>query len=1215
MADDYEKLMFKKQYTILYDPHLVDAPPTEIDNEILRKKKIFLYSYQRFVRNHINPDSPGSRLLLKMGTGSGKTKGSLAPAIEFIKFFKQHNIQSQIFIIGFQKEVFIDELLSSADYGFITEAELEKHNELKKNTGQFYVNELKLLEMRLKKRLTNMKYGGYFRFMGYRELFNALFFIPDNIWREYGTSETDEEGREMDYLNEEILFENIKSGVIKVNRELVEACRNTLMIFDEFHHTCNSIKMNSYGVAIKFLLDMYDVPKKMTSFVNFSVEGKVSALFLTATIANNNAREIIDMMNLVIPSYKPRLNKADFFDSKTGFLKPHSLKLLSEGVRDYVSFLINLNPKSFPQKKFIGEPIAIPKKLLNMRNAFHKTNTIPYLKFIRAEMTGLHLREYRKNFDKTGNLNIGTILLNDIVMPLPAGYDFNAKNLMSIYQSADAKFMSAHKLHIAKNADIGNYLSGAFFEQENLRKYSSKYCQMLKHLKNCTGKVFIAHPYVTFGVFIIQEVLNNNGYIEYGSSPTKNTLCAICNIPQGKHTKTGTSTEHSHPYTPACYINMYGGLNKKKISMFKKKYNALSNINGEQIKIIIGSRIVFEGIDFNSIQHIFVMSFPTNISVLLQIIGRGVRDGSHKFLPPDKHVVNIYIMTSKLPGSELSYEEYRYFIKMEDYITIQIMEKTINANAIDAIVNYNYIKKVDDPLTMLPFQPTDKFGKWLKVINGRVKLSSLTLDTTTYDAFYTNNEIDMIVFIIKRLLLERSKVFHIDDLWEHVKNPPFTVNVNTTLFDFDNFLLAVDMLTNNTNVKPTTSATIFDTNKLIFTSDKKYIINYINDYIMLLPFKEMMDNSAIINTNILTNSYINSMIDYNTWARDSVFSKHMKIDINDKIKSYKISYEELKHKFYIEFNNQNLLKVNYFDELYNLNFHKHLIRDTILYIFYILVNPEMSISEMHEFYFKLLYLYYKLNLIIFASDLQNLDELKYYKKFIVEKYDVEFYNGTFDKEVAEINPMLLTYMSSETDSFNINRINKFVGKRSISYMSQTTGLHFVNINNQIPKLRKITKVPFNILPVGHYLTQTENIGKTYFPPEIYIEERKTWMEIAKQRFATREVENDIIIGYFEQDKNSINLLFKLREPTKVQQKDKRLMSKGMNCFSKDKKYLREILGKLGVKIDKNTITNLCDALRAELIKREIASIKKAKKTNGPKVRWFYFHYETVHQLR
>jgi len=1238
---DYEKLLFRKEYAQLYD---VPDPSWDsyIDAKMRHEHKIMKRSYQTFISRHINPNSKASRLIVKQGTGSGKTIGSLGAAMEFIKFFKLQGQESQILVLSFQKNIFIDELTRSEDYGFITKEELQRKKDLQKIHHE---NELKNFESRIKRRITNVKYGGYFRFLGYREFFNALFYIPDKLWREYGrTNVNQDNNREYLYFKEDVLLENIKNGIIKVNTDLLESVCNSLIICDEIHNVYNSQELNSYGFAIKYVLDHYDLlpPEE-------KINKKVSALFLTATIANNSASEVIDILNLAIPTSATkssgRLHKSDFFDDK-GFLLPGALEQLQEHVGDYVSFLINMNPKIFPKKIYVGEVIKIPTELLPERNPIHTNNEIPYLKFMRAKMSDFHQKiydDYTLNGDKkkVRTLNVNTIILNDIALPIPSGFELSGKNIMSIYSLASDEFMAEHEIILTKNPIINKaMISGGIFKRENLAKYSTKYSMMLDTLDSIgREKVFIAHPQVQYGVLIIQEILRENGYIDHMAPHTNNTRCAICNVIFENHsnisspntsignatknivslpnTSIGKENEELHEFIPARFISLYGGMNDNMLKTLKYKYNSPQNTHGELYKILLGSRIVFEGADFKAIRHLMIMSFPMDISTIIQILGRGARDGSHSLLPPDEQNIRFYIYvssvastssTSKTSGRELSYEERRYFEKMEDYLTIQLMEKVINANSIDAVLNYNYTSKVNDPLILMPFRPSEKFGKWLRIIDKQVQLSTLLLDERIFEVYYSNTEVSMIVYVIKRLLLEVSPVFEIDDLFEYVKNTKFAVHINMNLIDFENFLLAVDLITGthiNMHSSQNLIESLFSDDKKIVTHNGTYIIALIKDYIMLLPFKPMQDYQSLgVNLNMINNSYISSTIDYNSYMRGETKERFTKYDVTDKLLGYKVSYEELKYKFYIEFKGKDLMKVQYFSEIYNLEFHQRLIEDTIIYVFYVMINKDMSFSEMHEFYFQLLYLYYRLNLVIFAADVKNTNYYKFYEPYVLAP-DEEFYFH-LDKELAELNPLLLSSYTGISGSFNMSRIKELLGSRPQSFMSQTSGLHFVNIKYQISQINTINKVPENILPIGHFLTQKHQNNV----PELFIVESNSWMRFHLTRIELPETENDIIVGYLEQDPMGIQLIFKVREKSMEQHRDKRLAAKGMTCTSKDKAYLIRKLNELGIDTTKNTIIDICEALKLELIRREIKAIKEYAHTKKNKIRWFYFHYES-----
>src|SRR3989304_547996 len=90
------------------------------------------------------------------------------------------------------------------------------------------------------------------------------------------------------------------------------------------------------------------------------------------------------------------------------------------------------------------------------------------------------------------------------------------------------------------------------------------------------------------------------------------------------------------------------------------------------------------------------------------------------------------------------------------------------------------------------------------------------------------------------------------------------------------------------------------------------------------------------------------------------------IDITVALKSSQLSYSERKQKFYKTFRNVPVESMPIGAEIYNYVFHKHLLEDCIRYAFNVLVRESYPMSEMHDFYFKMLYFYDKLEIVLFA---------------------------------------------------------------------------------------------------------------------------------------------------------------------------------------------------------------------------------------------------------
>ena len=70
--------------------------------------------------------------------------------------------------------------------------------------------------------------------------------------------------------------------------------------------------------------------------------------------------------------------------------------------------------------------------------------------------------------------------------------------------------------------------------------------------------------------------------------------------------------------------------------------NRVDNIDGKLVKIIVGSSVSGEGIDFKRIRQVHIVEPWYNQAKLDQVEGRAIRNGSHRDLPPNQRNVEIF---------------------------------------------------------------------------------------------------------------------------------------------------------------------------------------------------------------------------------------------------------------------------------------------------------------------------------------------------------------------------------------------------------------------------------------------------------------------------------------------------------------------------------------------------------------------------------------------
>ncbi|MHB2027931.1 MAG: DEAD/DEAH box helicase [Acidimicrobiales bacterium] len=807
--DFLEDLLKRKEFYSLK----LDEDLAEMDD--MYKKHFKIHTHQLFVRNFLNPNTPYKRLYLCHGTGTGKTIAAIFIATTFIKEYTallndrlshaglvmRRKIESEspnVFVLGFKgtKTAFKNELLKHTEFGFINyeeKAELNKRKLLAERSNiKEDIQHWKEYESMLKKRIHIKIKGGFYRFYGYDEFINKLFVFTEII--------------------EEDIENKIKTGQVKINKDFLNLFKNSLLICDEVHNTYNMVEKNSRGIALQYVLD--------------NVES-LRAVFMSATPINNRPTEIIEIANYLLPKDQ-KLKKNEYFLNNREMHKG-KLQEIGTKLRGYVSFLRDTNVKYFPQKIFVGNEYKLDHDVENMV----KGQSIKYLSFVECPMSEMHqkayvdygkgLVEFNEEEEKYTRVPSYAHTLFDMVFP---GGVFKTQDIAKLEDGHNTDIM------VKKNMAGINIFYGPFLDKIEL--YSSKYKKLIDNvltiIKTSGGKMMIYHNHVkNSGILLIQELLKANGILDEYSDPIKTTICSQCAECMEKHGK-------NHNFTPARFIMAYSKIEKGVLEMSLERFNLISNANGINYSIILGSKIIQESYDFKDIRHLFIVSVPISIPHLEQIIGRTVRKNSHINLPVEDRVVKIYLMISNINKEwpffdAIGPELYRYIIKMIYYDMIQIILRELNKNAIDANL-YSSVKQ--DELGNLPFTPALDLKKY--------KLSELNL--TTYTAYhYYVEEINMITLSIKRLFVLKS-IYTYNELWHMVQNPPFKVEINSKLFSENNFIIALHNMSKTYNYKEDIKliqAHMFDPNDrfIIKNNNAKYQIEHIGKYYILFPYENI----------------------------------------------------------------------------------------------------------------------------------------------------------------------------------------------------------------------------------------------------------------------------------------------------------------------------------------------------------------------------------------
>jgi hypothetical protein len=127
------------------------------------------------------------------------------------------------------------------------------------------------------------------------------------------------------------------------------------------------------------------------------------------------------------------------------------------------------------------------------------------------------------------------------------------------------------------------------------------------------------------------------------------------------------------------------------------------DISGSKIKVVLISQAGSEGLDFKAIRQIHILEPWYNMNRNEQIIGRGVRNFSHKDLPFEKRNVQIFLYGSILKNAfEEAADLYVYRISEIKAVKIGKVTRLLKETAVDCIINHDQTQFTPENFKQIP---------------------------------------------------------------------------------------------------------------------------------------------------------------------------------------------------------------------------------------------------------------------------------------------------------------------------------------------------------------------------------------------------------------------------------------------------------------------------------------------------------------------------------
>lgn len=548
----------------------------------------------------------------------------------------------------------------------------------------------------------------YYRFMSYKGFYRRV--LGEKIADKVITK--DEKTKVIYRKTDEGEFER------DVSVDKIYNLNNSLLILDEAHYLTG----NNYGEALRKIIE---------NSINLKI------LLLTATPMKNQGSDIVELLNYLRPiKYqieRERIFTSDKIDKIE--IKDGGIEYLKKMASGYVSHVRGADPLTYAKridKGEIGEDMLFTKvircKMSEFQRSVYETishiveeDTLDRSSGAVANFVFPSLNNKKELIGEYGNEGINKVK-NQLI-----------SNVNLLNKKISELLGRESKSYIYLSSDEKRIL-GDIFKKENLEIFSTKFYRALKKLNRLVwGKkgaktAFIYCNLVKVGIDIFQEILNHNGYLEYEDNYENyqikdETICYYCGMTHKEHLtnkiydygidkEKDASTDYEeykkhiktekipkHVFMPATYIVVKGQSTdeyeevgqEEKQRIIDKVFNNIENKEGKLIKLVLGSKVMNEGISLKNCSEVHILDVYYNLGKVDQTIGRAIRYCSHYDITTEENpfpFVNVYKYVISLEKG-LSPEEELYQKAEKKYLLVKQVERALKEIAIDCPLNIN----------------------------------------------------------------------------------------------------------------------------------------------------------------------------------------------------------------------------------------------------------------------------------------------------------------------------------------------------------------------------------------------------------------------------------------------------------------------------------------------------------------------------------------------
>lgn len=363
-----------------------------------------------------------------------------------------------------------------------------------------------------------------------------------------------------------------------------ETFDNRLIIVDEAHNLRTTTETDADAKIVSDALRT--IVKTATG---------VTLVLLTATPMYDQFDEIMDFFNLFLWNEKKQdaretLKVGDFFKADGEFVSEERETMFRMLCETYVSYVRGENPFTFPFR------LPPPAEMV-VEPRSHLTLTGDVMSPTQAEVVS--------------TLTLKALSEPRLICVLPEG-----KTFQETFQRSDAQYRYKTKEPFLAPSKVG--------------EYSAKFKSVLQSIESGKGVVFVYSNIVEQGAQLFAMCLEEHGFQPaFGTPLMAETSGEVRRGSKGRYTLFTSDTGDVEI--------------KRALTRLRRK----ENVNGDDIRVVVASPKVSEGVDFKYVRQIHILDPWFNMSRMEQVIGRGMRTCSHSALGFEEQNCTVYLHVCK----------------------------------------------------------------------------------------------------------------------------------------------------------------------------------------------------------------------------------------------------------------------------------------------------------------------------------------------------------------------------------------------------------------------------------------------------------------------------------------------------------------------------------------------------------------------------------------